>query len=283
MMLRRFSLAATLAAVVLLCGARAALAVCTSGIAIDSVCMVQGDLRGVLQINAGSVNTVYSVLLDGGRGSAGWQITGLTASGATLTPVWSDDGTTWNSGAVIAGGAPVSTLVADGAVAQDAVHHVAVGYKVTAAGSGTISAAYTVSVNAADPMVRNALGSQSDAAWSGAGNGSVVATLKTIAKSNQPTTIGYVAQSSLLLTTTVSTSSTQITNAGAAVNALTICTSPTATGNVWLNLAGAAAVVGQGLPVYAYGGCTPIKPLPSAAIYGIADGGSGVTISAAGD
>ena len=169
--------------------AHIARAACTSGVVINSACVVQGDLRGVLPINAASLNQVYSVLLDGGRGSAGWQISGLTASGATLTPVWSDDGVTWNNGTVIASGAPATTLAGDGAATQDAAHHVAVGFKVSVAGTGTILAAYSVTVNAMDPVMRNALGSQSDGAWGGSGNGSAVAMLKAIAAS-LPNAIG---------------------------------------------------------------------------------------------
>ncbi len=99
---------------------------------------------------------------------------------------------------------------------------------------------------------------------------------------NAPNSAPYVPQGSLLLTTSVLTTSTQLTNASAAAHVLTICTLPTATANVWLNENGGPAVVNQGLPVFAYGGCTPINPAPTGAVYGISDGASPVTISAGG-
>lgn len=100
-----------------------------------------------------------------------------------------------------------------------------------------------------------------------------------------PTTTGrlaYVAQGTLLVTPTVATTSTLLANAAVAAQRLTICTDAGSTANVWLNPTGAAAVAHQGAPVFAGGGCYVFAPAPTAAVYGISDGGGSVTINAQG-
>jgi len=84
----------------------------------------------------------------------------------------------------------------------------------------------------------------------------------------------------------VATTSGTLVSAGAYKRALQVCTLPTSTTNVWLNSAGAAAVVNTGIPVAAGGGCANFGnigfPIPSAAITAITDSGSAQTVTLAG-
>jgi hypothetical protein len=260
----------------------------TVNIATDgngNTCAVRSDLRGSVSINSAVLNQIGSVMTDGGRGAAGWQITGLAASGATLTPVFSEDGgATWTATKVIFGGAPVATLTADGSVEQLASHQTAIGFQVTVVGTGTITAVYTVSVSSIDPMLRNSVGSQADPPWSGTGNGSVVAVLKSVqAKLGSVKAVTYAGSPSA----SVGTTSGTLVTAGAYTTILEVCTLPGSIANVWLRPDGGTAAPNQGIPVFANGGCTsfgtPALPIPTANINAMTDGGVAQTVTLAGE
>ena len=91
----------------------------------------------------------------------------------------------------------------------------------------------------------------------------------------------YLSQASILATASVPTASTTIVAANTCSRVLTIWTAPGSTGNVWLNPAGGAAVVGQGALISQGGGSFTFDPVPTAAITAISDNGT-VTISAIG-
>lgn len=86
-------------------------------------------------------------------------------------------------------------------------------------------------------------------------------------------------------TLSVGTASTALATA-AQYKALQVCTLPASTTNVWLNLRGAAAVAGAGVPVFSGGGCTNLGtqalPMPTTAINAITDAGSAQTVTLAG-
>ena len=101
----------------------------------------------------------------------------------------------------------------------------------------------------------------------------------------QPTGGGTLAYSSAT-SASVATTSGQLFAAAAYKRIVQICTLPNSTSNVWLNLAGGAAAVNAGTPVYAGGGCTTIGtsslPMPTAAVNAINDGGSSQTVTITG-
>ena len=84
----------------------------------------------------------------------------------------------------------------------------------------------------------------------------------------------------------VGTTSTLVANAKNYNRVLQVCTLLSSTSNVYLNLRGLPAVVGQGVIVYAGGKCQTFGPgylpLPLSAIYGITDSGSAQTVALAG-
>lgn len=92
----------------------------------------------------------------------------------------------------------------------------------------------------------------------------------------------YVTPDSL----SVGTTSTAMATAGKYTTSLQVCTLPASTTNVWLNVRGAAAVVGAGVPVFSGGGCanfgTQALPVPTAAINAITDNASAQTVTMAG-
>jgi hypothetical protein len=85
----------------------------------------------------------------------------------------------------------------------------------------------------------------------------------------------------------VGTTSGQLVAAGALGRTLQVCTLPASTTNVWLNPAGGAAVVGQGVRVPAGGtGCptfgTGNLPMPTGQINAITDSGSAQNVTLVG-
>jgi hypothetical protein len=104
------------------------------------------DIRATgLTINSATANAAVSVALNGGEGSVGWTISGLTAAGATLTAEGSNDGgTTWsaiNTILPVTGGLS-PTLTADGQVRVNSGGHTNVRMRVSTTGTGTITIAY---------------------------------------------------------------------------------------------------------------------------------------------
>jgi hypothetical protein len=94
--------------------------------------------------------------------------------------------------------------------------------------------------------------------------------------------LAYVAPD----TATVGVASGLLAAAGAYGTALRVCTLPGSSTNVWLNVHGAAAVVGAGIEVPDAGGCATFGhgalPLPAASINAITDAGSPQTVTLAG-
>jgi hypothetical protein len=85
----------------------------------------------------------------------------------------------------------------------------------------------------------------------------------------------------------VGTTSGQLIPPGAAGNVLQICTLPGSGSNVWLNpVLNGTAVVDQGIPVWANGGCAYFGPggwpMPKAGLQAITDGVSSQTVSVVG-
>lgn len=176
--------------------------------------------------SAASTSNALMVKLDGGKGVVAFQIVGLTASGATLVPEFTNDqGAHWSAGSLVSSGAIASTLTADGPAIMDAAGHTAVRLRVSVAGTGTISVAANASSVSADPVLRAMSGPVKPSA-------------------------------SLTFATTIGISSTPLFSGGTASRNLAAFNNSTGTGApiLWCNPAGGTAVVGQGIPIPPYGG-----------------------------
>lgn len=107
------------------------------------------DTRATGQtINAATLNAAVSVALPGGQGALGFAVSGLTASGATLTAEGSNDGgTTWSAVNTTAPGSGTlsQTVTSDGQFRVNASGHTNVRLRVSSTGTGTITVAYTAS------------------------------------------------------------------------------------------------------------------------------------------
>lgn len=104
--------------------------------------------RGTGTIAAGTLNATYSLALNGGQGTVGFTLTGLTASGATLTAEGSNDGgTTWSPINMIAPstGSLSTTVTADGGFRVNGSGHTNVRLRVSTIGTGTITVASSAS------------------------------------------------------------------------------------------------------------------------------------------
>lgn len=136
-------------------------------------------------------------------------------------------------------------------------------------------------------QLTSAVGAQSDVAFAGGATGTVIGLLKAI----WTKLIGILSVSVPPLAYTICTSalvtaaSGVLVAAGAVTRSLTITTPQAGGANIWLNVTGGAAVVGQGLVIWAGG--SPITfggselPIPTAQISAISDGAS-VTVMLAG-
>lgn len=207
-------------------------------------------------VASGTLNAALTVQLNNGQGVVAYTISGLTASGATLTSEYSNDGTTWSSHNVI-GNPFTSTITTDGQYRVNGGGHVAVRLRVSVIGTGNVTISYNAS-------------SQSSLIDMGA-------TVPTLVP-----TLSYTSPDTFSVQTTSST----LAAAAAYKTSLTIATLPASTTNVWLNVRGAAAVVGAGYFVPGGGGSVTFGghglPLPTAAITAITDSGSAQTVALAG-
>lgn len=96
-------------------------------------------------ITAGAANAAYTVRFDNGESVAAFAVTGLTASGATLTiEVSADQGTTWTATSDVpaAGGSGSTTLAADGQFRVDVAGYTNLRLRVSSTGAGTIGVSY---------------------------------------------------------------------------------------------------------------------------------------------
>jgi hypothetical protein len=120
----------------------------------------QADSYASTGFSVAIVNTIFNLPLVNARGVIGFQITGLSASGAVLTPLFSNDnGATWHPANGIAGGFQ-ATLAVDGPFRMDAAGHTNVGFQVTTAGAGSVqinsnasAAAGIVAFASAQPVI----------------------------------------------------------------------------------------------------------------------------------
>jgi hypothetical protein len=152
----------------------------------------QPDIRATSSMSVATAGAVTAappfIVTTTGLGTAGLSISGLTASGAVLTPVYENNAGVWSAGNTLE---HLSTLTTDGNLQLDLVGHVAVGLQVTTPGTGSVSIGYSLS-----PLVRSVafttqqptydiateagIGTPADAVWSGTGNGSTIALLKSL-------------------------------------------------------------------------------------------------------
>jgi hypothetical protein len=108
----------------------------------------QPDVRATGQtINSATANAAYTVNLANAEGIVGFQVTGLTASGATLTIEATVDGTTWNStnGFGSSSGSLFSTLTTDQGFRVNVGGRIGVRLRVSSIGTGTITVASSAS------------------------------------------------------------------------------------------------------------------------------------------
>ena len=107
-------------------------------------------------------------------------------------------------------------------------------------------------------------------------NGSLVSMVNPLPIADEAATppVAYVTTPSV----EVSTAPTPLITAGQFAKNVTFQTKPGEIGNVYLNISGANAAVGQGIVIAAGGGSvsfgTPTQPMPTAAISAISDNGS---------
>ncbi|HTV32756.1 MAG TPA: hypothetical protein VME69_06595 [Methylocella sp.] len=135
----------------------------------------QPDVRATSQsLAAGTANAAISIALANAESIIGVVVTGLTASGATLTTELSKDGgTTWTAANNTSpgGGVLSTTIAADGSFRMHCAGSTNARLRVSTTGNGTINVSYTVSaaagiVSLGDPIPSgsNIIGSTSAAA-----------------------------------------------------------------------------------------------------------------------
>jgi hypothetical protein len=110
----------------------------------------QSDNRAVNQtINSATANAAVTVDLQGGEGEVGWTITGLTASGATVTFEGTNNGgagsPTWAAINAVFGTSISTTATADGNYRVEAGGRTAVRVRVSSVGTGTLTISYSAS------------------------------------------------------------------------------------------------------------------------------------------
>ncbi|MGB8644038.1 MAG: hypothetical protein WCF84_02285 [Anaerolineae bacterium] len=108
----------------------------------------QPDTRATGQtLNSASSNAAVTVTLNNGEGVTAFAVSGLTASGATLTIEASDDGSNWAgvNGIAPSTGALFSTFTTDQQFRVNTGGRVGVRVRVSATGTGTITVSYNAS------------------------------------------------------------------------------------------------------------------------------------------
>jgi hypothetical protein len=110
----------------------------------------QSDNRAVNQtINSATLNAAVTVNLQGGEGEVGWTITGLTASGATVTFEGTNNvgagSPVWAAINALAGSTISTTATADGNYRVEAGGRTAVRVRVSSVGTGTLTISYSAS------------------------------------------------------------------------------------------------------------------------------------------
>lgn len=96
-------------------------------------------------IAAGTPNAACVARFDNGESMIGVSVTGLTASGATLTiELSADQGASWTavSNVPVNGGAGSSTVAADGQFRVDVAAYTNLRLRVSSTGTGTVRVAY---------------------------------------------------------------------------------------------------------------------------------------------
>jgi hypothetical protein len=107
-------------------------------------------------INSATSNAAVTSPLGYGQATVGYVITGLTASGATLTPEYTNDPTLttgWTAGSIVQNGALGGTITADGSLVQIGAPHAGVRLRVSTTGTGNITISSNASAAAIDPLV----------------------------------------------------------------------------------------------------------------------------------
>lgn len=103
-------------------------------------------------LNSATPNAAYTIAPNFGEGVAAFTISGLTASGATLTLELSDDGgTTWSTATAPSGGVLASTFTSDVQFRTSIGGHTRIRLRVSSTGSGTITIASNLS--SSSPLV----------------------------------------------------------------------------------------------------------------------------------
>jgi hypothetical protein len=110
----------------------------------------QSDNRAINQtINSATLNAAVTVDLQGGEGEVGWAITGLTASGATITFEGTNNigagSPTWAGINAVFGTTISTTATADGNYRVEAGGRTAVRVRVSSVGTGTLTISYSAS------------------------------------------------------------------------------------------------------------------------------------------
>lgn len=104
------------------------------------------DVTGSGSLNTATANATYTINLSGGRSALGLRLSGLTASGATLTVERSNDGgTTWTNANTTESSATASlssTITADGQARVGVAGATNIRLRVSTTGTGTVSIAY---------------------------------------------------------------------------------------------------------------------------------------------
>jgi hypothetical protein len=168
-----------------------------------------GDISSLANSLASTLNAAYTITISNGAGVAAFAVSGLTASGATLTIECSDDsGTTWSSinGLLAATGALFQTLTTDQQFRVGAGGRTRIRLRVSVAGTGTITVSSNISVadslvaiSAPLPPGANTIGSIN------IGTAPVIAVTGTFFQTTQP-----ISASALPLPSNASTSAGQV-------------------------------------------------------------------------
>jgi len=248
-------------------------------------CGAQFTLCQGKSLSLSSASNVYVISVPPNYASVMLQITGLTGSGATITPKIAAD---WN-GATGTFKAVAFTVVSGATVTNptsattDGLYTIAAGQAVelavTTAGTGSALVSYALS--AAAPA--GAAASISGSVTSNQGNAGSSAWLTTPA----PSTLTYQSTPNANVGTTSATLTINSLDFNSAnFKTMQLCTALTSTSNVYINPTGGTAVVGQNIYVASGGGCanfgTAALPMPTASATAITDSSSAQALLASG-
>jgi hypothetical protein len=126
---------------------------------LNTIAAGSTDVLASGSIASGTANAAYTVSLANGEATTAFRVTGLTASGATLTvESTSDGGTNWYAtNEINSAGTMISTITADGQFRFNTAGRTGIRLRVSSTGSGSISVASVAQSKAGAVKISDAL------------------------------------------------------------------------------------------------------------------------------